>query len=240
MTFYTNTVLFGHDSTPHLIAFEIEGQDQVRVFTKKNGRVTSTLRPFIPFLLLADTGLLTNFPGDVEIDALQGEGFFRYLARFPGLAEAQKARQHLQRVSRKTSTAPDAPYFYLNDPVQQYLLLSGQTHFLEMHLDDLRRLQVDIEVYCGEGFAFPNPAREEDQIIVISLSDSRGWEMALSGREMTEAERLANVAFRWIRVPYDADVRDTDHWLTLLLVVPAQLSGRAHEVVAVVEPLRLR
>lgn len=190
MTFYTNTVLFGHDSTPHLIAFEIEGQDQVRVFTKKNGRVTSTLRPFIPFLLLADTGLLTNFPGDVEIDALQGEGFFRYLARFPGLAEAQKARQHLQRVSRKTSTAPDAPYFYLNDPVQQYLLLSGQTHFLEMHLDDLSRLQVDIEVYCGEEFAFPNPAREEDRIIVISLSDSTGWEMALSGREMTEADML--------------------------------------------------
>lgn len=190
VTFYTNTVLFGHDSTPHLIAFEIEGQDQVRLFTKKNGRVTSTLRPFTPFLLLADTGLLTNFPGEVEIDALHGEGFFRYLARFPGLAEAQKARQYLQKVSGKTATAPDAPYFTLNDPVQQYLLLSGQTHFLEMHLHDLTRLQVDIEVYCGEGFEFPNPAREEDRIILIALSDSTGWEMALSGRELTEADML--------------------------------------------------
>jgi DNA polymerase elongation subunit (family B) len=190
VTFYTNTVLFGHDSTPQLIAFEIEGQDQVRVFSKNNGQVTSALFPFTPFLLLADTGLLTNFPGDVEIEALQGEGFFRYLARFPGLAEAQKARQFLQRASGKAPTAPDAPYFYLSDPVQQYLLMSGQTHFLEMHLHDLKRLQVDIEVYCGRGFEFPNPAREEDRIILIALSDSTGWEMALSGTEMTEADML--------------------------------------------------
>lgn len=190
VTFHTNTVLFGHDSTPRLIAFEIEGQDQVRIFTKKNGRVTSVLAPFTPFLLLADTGLLTNFPGEAEIEALHGEGFFRYLVRFPGLAEAQKARQYLQRVSRKTPTAPDAPYFYLSDPVQQYLLLSGQSHFLDMHLQDLSRLQVDIEVSCSEGFEFPNPAREEDRIIVISLSDSTGWETALSGREMPEADML--------------------------------------------------
>ncbi|MFQ5802257.1 MAG: DNA polymerase domain-containing protein [Candidatus Methylomirabilales bacterium] len=193
VTFYTNTVLFGHDSTPQLIAFEIEGQDQVRVFSKNNGQVTSALFPFTPFLLLADTGLLTNFPGDVEIEGFQGEGFFRYLARFPGLTEAQKARQFLQRASGKAPAAPDAPYFYLSDPVQQYLLMSGRTHFLEMHLHDLRRLQVDIEVYCSRGFEFPNPAREEDRIIVIALSDSTGWEMALSGTEMSEADMVREV-----------------------------------------------
>ncbi|MFQ5961993.1 MAG: DNA polymerase domain-containing protein, partial [Candidatus Methylomirabilales bacterium] len=68
--------------------------------------------------------------------------------------------------------------------------LSGQTHFLGMHFHDLRRLQLDIEVYCSEGFDFPNPARAEDRIIVIALSDSTGWELALSGREMTEADLL--------------------------------------------------
>lgn len=190
MTFDTNTVLFGHDSTPRLLAFEIEGQDQVRVFSKKNGRVTSTLRPFTPFLLLADSGLLTNFPEDAEIEGLQGNGFFRYLVRFPGLAELHKARQHLQRASGKPSTAPDAPYFSVGDPIQQYLLLSGQTHFLEMHFHDLTRLQLDIEVYCSEGFEFPNPAREGDRIIVMALSDSTGWEAVLSGRDMAEAEIL--------------------------------------------------
>jgi len=52
VNFYTNTVLFGHDATPRLIAFEMEGQDQVRIFAKKNGQVTSTVAPFTPFLLL--------------------------------------------------------------------------------------------------------------------------------------------------------------------------------------------
>ncbi len=190
MTLYSNTALFGQDSTPRLIAFEIAGQDQVRVFFKKNGHVRSSLSAFTPFLLLADTGLLTNFPGDAEIEALQGEGFFRYLARFRGLADLQKARHYLQRISGKNPTAPDAPYFYLSDPIQQHLLLSGQTHFLEMHFHDLLRLQMDIEVYCSPGYEFPNPAREEDRIIVIALSDSTGWETVLSGREMTEADML--------------------------------------------------
>jgi len=190
VTLDTNTVLFGHDLTPRLIAFEIAGQDQVRVFAKKNGEVTSTLSSFTPFLLLADTRLLTNFRGDAEIEALQGEAFFRYLARFPSLAELSKAREHLQRISGKTATAPGAPYLYVSDPIQQYLLVSGQTHFLGMHFHDLARLQLDIEVYCRAGFEFPNPSREEDRIIAIALSDSTGWETVLSGREMTEPEML--------------------------------------------------
>ncbi|MFQ5882033.1 MAG: DNA polymerase domain-containing protein [Candidatus Methylomirabilales bacterium] len=193
LTFYTDTVLFGHDSTLRLIAFEVEGEDQVRVFSKRNGQVASALFPFTPFLLLADTGLLTNFKGDAEIEALQGEGFFRYLVRFPGLAELQKAKNYLQKVSGKNPTAPDAPYFYLSDPIQQYLLLSGQTHFLEMGFHDLKRLQMDIEVYCGEGFEFPNPSRQEDRIIAIALSDSADWETVLSGREMTEGEMLSEM-----------------------------------------------
>jgi len=201
VNFYTNTVLFGHDATPRLIAFEMEGQDQVRIFAKKNGQVTSTVAPFTPFLLLANTTLLTDFPGGVEIEALQGENFFCYLARFPTLADLHKARQYLQRVTGKNPTAPGAPYFYLSDPIQQYLILSGHTHFLEMSFHDLTRLQMDIEVYCSEGYEFPSPAREEDRIIVITLSDSTGWEAVLSGREMTEAEMLHEM----VRVIRDRD-----------------------------------
>jgi DNA polymerase elongation subunit (family B) len=168
----------------------MEGEDQVRIFSKRNGKTTSTVSSFTPFLLLADAGLLSNFPGEAEIEALQGNNFFCYLARFPSLAALQKGRQYLQRVTGKNPTAPDAPYFYLSDPIQQYLILSGQTHFLEMGFDDLTRLQLDIEVYCSEGYAFPNPAREADRIIAIAVSDSTGWEAVLSGNEMTEAEML--------------------------------------------------
>ena len=191
MTVDTNTVLYGHDATPRLIAFEVEGPNQVRVFANdKDGRVTSALSPFTPFLLVADTGLLRNFPGTAEIEALRGDGFFRYLVRVPALPDLTTLREYLQRVSGKTPTAPDAPYFYLSDPIQQFLLLSGQTHFLGMHFQELKRLQIDIEVYCSAGFEFPNPARAEDRIIAIALSDSTGWETVLSGAAMTEADLL--------------------------------------------------
>jgi len=191
LTVDTNTVLYGHDATPRLIAFEVEGPNQVRVFANdKDGRVTSALSPFTPFLLVADTGLLRNFPGTAEIEALRGDGFFRYLVRVPALPDLTTLREYLQRVSGKTPTAPDAPYFYLSDPIQQFLLLSGQTHFLGMHFQELKRLQIDIEVYCSAGFEFPNPARAEDRIIAIALSDSTGWETVLSGAAMTEADLL--------------------------------------------------
>ncbi|HZX60802.1 MAG TPA: DNA polymerase domain-containing protein [Candidatus Methylomirabilis sp.] len=191
MTVDTNTVLYGHAATPRLIAFEVEGPNQVRVFANdKDGRVTSALSPFTPFLLVADTGLLRNFPGTAEIEALRGDGFFRYLVRVPALPDLTTLREYLQRVSGKTPTAPDAPYFYLSDPIQQFLLLSGQTHFLGMHFQELKRLQIDIEVYCSAGFEFPNPARAEDRIIAIALSDSTGWETVLSGAAMTEADLL--------------------------------------------------
>ena len=191
MTVDTNTVLYGHAATPRLIAFEVEGPNQVRVFANdKDGRVTSALSPFTPFLLVADTGLLRNFPGTAEIEALRGDGFFRYLVRVPALPDLTTLREYLQRVSGKTPTAPDAPYFYLSDPIQQFLLLSGQTHFHGMHFQELKRLQIDIEVYCSAGFEFPNPARAEDRIIAIALSDSTGWETVLSGAAMTEADLL--------------------------------------------------
>jgi len=37
LPFYNNRVLFGHDATPGLIAFEIEGPDKVKIFSRQGG-----------------------------------------------------------------------------------------------------------------------------------------------------------------------------------------------------------
>ena len=55
-------------------------------------------------------------------------------------------------------------------------MLTGQTHFLGMAFEQLKRLQLDIETYTTEGFEFPNPGRPGDRIIAIALSDQTGWE----------------------------------------------------------------
>ncbi|MBI2230842.1 MAG: DNA polymerase, partial [Deltaproteobacteria bacterium] len=77
--------------------------------------------------------------------------------------------------------------------MQQYLLLSGKTHFLGMTSRDLKRMQLDIETYCQAGFEFPNAARESDRITAIALSDSTGWERLISGKEYGEAEMLGEM-----------------------------------------------
>jgi len=91
--------------------------------------------------------------------------------------------KHFKKKTGATPASLSAPFFYLNDPVHQYLLISGQTLFKEMLYGDLLRLQLDIETYCAEGFEFSNPHRVEDRITLISLSDSSGWEHIISGKE---------------------------------------------------------
>jgi DNA polymerase elongation subunit (family B) len=201
--FHANPVLFGHDSTPRLLAFELEGDDRIRIFSRgEDGQVVSSLREFHPFLLLASTDLLAEWGGGFEVEALQGEGLYPFLVRLRGWGDALKARAHLAKVTGRAQTAPDAPFLFLGDPIQQHLMLSGQTHFLELPFDALRRLQLDIETYCAGEYEFPNAARTEDRIIAIALSDNTGWEQVISGKALGEPEMLREL----VRIVGDPDV----------------------------------
>ncbi len=189
--FHENAALFGHDSTPRLVAFELEGNDRIRVFARtEDGRTVSAPRPFRPFVLLASTDLLTGWTGGSDVEALAGDGFYRFLALFHGWSDALKARAHLQKITGKVQAAPDAPYLFFSDPIQQALMLSGQTHFLTLPFGALRRMQLDIETYCAAGYEFPNAARAEDRITAIALADSTGWEHVISGKVLDEPDML--------------------------------------------------
>lgn len=189
--FHKNAVLFGHDSTPRLLAFELDGDDGIRVFVRTpDGRVESQIHPFRPFVLLASTELLSGWTGGFDVEALAGEGLYRFLVLFHGWNDALKARAHLTKATGRTQTALDASFLFLGDPIQQYLMLSGQTHFLELPFRELRRMQLDIETYCAAGYEFPNASRAEDRITAIALSDSTGWEQLISGKQLAEPDML--------------------------------------------------
>jgi len=190
LPFYDNPLLFGHDASRGLLAFEA-AEASVRVYARQGDRVVVTDEPFRPFLLLADPDLLKGFKGDADLTPLDGEGVFRWLAECSAWPEALKAREHCQRLSEKGPGAPDAPYRFLNDAVHQFLLRSRKRSFLGMSLGDLRRMAVDIEVTTAPGFEFPNARRESDRIIAIAMANSSGWSTVLSGATMSEAELLA-------------------------------------------------
>jgi DNA polymerase elongation subunit (family B) len=190
LPFYDNKVLFGHDARPGLLAFEREGEATMRVFARQGGQTESFVQDFTPFMLLADPQLLKSWTGKYDIEKLAGEGFYTYLVRFQSWGDLDKAKAHLQKASGRSPSALDAPYFFLTDAVAQHLMLTGQTHFLGMAFEQLKRLQLDIETYTTEGFEFPNPGRPGDRIIAIALADQSGWQRIITGHDLSELEML--------------------------------------------------
>ena len=188
--FQQNEVLFGHDNTPGLLAFEIEGPDKVKIFRRQESTTVFDIVPLRPFMLLSGADVLSGWKGDVELQKLEGHGAFDHLALFSDLNQLEQARAHLQKIIGKATSASPVPYWHFSDPLQQFLLLSGKTHFLGLVLGDLKRLQLNLETYCQTGFEFPNAYRESDRIMAIALSDATGWERLISGKEFDEAEML--------------------------------------------------
>ncbi len=190
VSLHKNKILFGHDSTPFITAVEHDGNDSIEIFFRKGNEVTSKIETFRPFIFLEDTKYVNGWSGTYEAKMLKGSAYYKYLTFLNNWTDLQHLMKHLKKTTGATPASFGAPFYYLNDPVHQYLLHSGQTLFKGMSFGELARLQLDIETYCAEGYEFSNPQREEDRIIVISLSDSRGWEYVISGKEYDEKEML--------------------------------------------------
>jgi DNA polymerase I len=191
--FQKNEVLFGHAGAPGLIACEIQGSDQVMIFSRQDGENRSDTVPFQAFILTEGDHWLQGWKGEAKIEALGGNGSFNRLVLFADLRQWESAKTHLQKTSGKSPSASDAPYWCLSDPLHQFLLLSGKTHFLGMTFHDLKRMQIHIETYCQDGCEFPAAARPSDRIIAIALSDAGGWERLISGKECGEAEMIGEL-----------------------------------------------
>jgi DNA polymerase elongation subunit (family B) len=188
--FYKNRLLFGDPAEPNVVAVEVASDSEVEIFRRTDGKLGRERRPLNLFLLLADLSLLKGFSAPHETVQLAGDFTFRYMARFPGLAALEKAKRHLRKATGKAPNAPEAPYFVLSDPVEQYLMLTAVTNFIGMEFSQLRRLQLDIETYISAGFEFPNPERPGDRIVAIAIRDSTGFERVISGREFDERAML--------------------------------------------------
>jgi len=191
--FIDDPLLVGADPATRLMAVEhVEGlaQDKMVLFWRKDGRTIQSEVPFSPFILLAKKELLAVTGAEVEVNDFKGEAPFRWKVNFPTWKSCQKAKASLAKESGVMAGNPQAPYFLLSDPVQQYLMQTGQTLFKGLRFEDLRRMQVDIECFTTEGYDFCNADREGDRLIAIAMGDSSGWREVLSGAECTEKSML--------------------------------------------------
>ena len=169
MNFEENSALFGGDPATRIVSVELTGENEVHVYRRPaDGRPTEVeCARFQPFLWLAGE------QEGIDSEPLAGGLSFDRLVRCAGWGDFKA----LQNVTLRARSG--VRYFSLNDPVQQYLTASGRTLFKGMDFTELRRMQIDIETYCTEGYEFPNADREGDHLMAIAVSDHTGWEEIL-------------------------------------------------------------
>ena len=201
----SDPVLFGHDPTPRLVALhplrQGNGGEQARMRVyqrrERDGGLSAEDVPYYPFLFLTDLQALRGFPRQrYRRQTLQGQHAYRHLVVFDTWSSYHDAVRHLQ-------AQPGAGVYRIANPAQQYLMQSGRTLFKDMAFDDLHRVQLDIEVLSKPGM-FPHAQLPEDRIVIIALSDNRGWHEIIDARELSEKDMLEQLV-RTLR-RHDPDV----------------------------------
>jgi hypothetical protein len=191
-----DAALYGRDRTERIVGLHlVPGDDgeRMRVY-RRTGPTTVEYadEPFYPFFFLSDIELLRDFPRErFQFQELGGEGFFRYLIVFRNRSGYWDAVRHIERVTETNAKRP-AEIYFPGSPEQQYLMQTGRTLFKGMPFEDLYRLQLDIETYASEG-GFPNADRADDRVIIVSLSDNRGWTRLIDVNSVPEKVLLQEV-----------------------------------------------
>ncbi|MFK7848961.1 MAG: DNA polymerase domain-containing protein [Rhodothermales bacterium] len=188
--------LFGKSDTPRIVAVHpvpnSRGQStssmQVYVRDEETGQVRSKEEPVYPFFFLADLSLLHTFPRNrYQYQDLAGDNYYKFLVVFKSWNAYWDAIRHIEREKNQLKRTPDELYLVSN-PVQQYLMQTGQTCFKGLPFEELHRMQLDIEVFAEAGF--PNAKRPSDEVIIVALSDNRGWQKILHSKDSSEKAML--------------------------------------------------
>jgi DNA polymerase, archaea type len=192
MAFEENTLLFGSDPTPRIVAIELGETGTVKVYRReKDGSTTSDLEPFRPFVW-CDSDVT-----DLNIDAEKLAGDLRYGWRISvnSWKELIALRNGLKNAGRS--------FFALSDPVQHYLTHTGRTLFKGLAFEELRRLQLEVLSVAG----IDDPG-ESDHLMSIALSDNTGWEelIVIDPAKIEESERAALKRLTAIIKERDPDV----------------------------------
>ncbi|MFN0157693.1 MAG: DNA polymerase domain-containing protein [Bacteroidota bacterium] len=192
-------LLYGLNADERIVGVHQQDDHTMRVYFREEGGVRHEDAAFFPFLFLSDPKFLEGFSKKHWLKKLEGELFYQHLCAFEEWPDMWDAiRFILDRYNQDALTKVES-YNYLDilhfysDPVTQYLMQSGRTLFKGMEFASLHRLQLDIETYTAPAFKFSNSSRPTDRIILISLSDSLGWEYLINGKELTEREMLVEL-----------------------------------------------
>jgi DNA polymerase elongation subunit (family B) len=182
MAFEENTLLFGSDPTPRIVAIELGDTGTVKVYRReKDGSTIADIEPFHPFVW-CDSDVT-----DLNIDAEKLAGDLRY-----GWCVSVNSWKELIALRNGLKSAGRS-FFALSDPVQHYLTSTGRALFKGLPFEELRRLQLEVLSFVGGKTEIPDASQPADHIMSIALSDKSGWEevIVVDPGAAEESERAA-------------------------------------------------
>lgn len=190
-----DALLYGHNAQERIVAVQQAGDNLMRLYVRGEGGIRSEEIEFFPFFFLSDSSLLSGYSAKHWVKELAGTNVYRYLcafSRWPDMWDALRfiLDRYNMTTPKKAGTFTELPVIHLRpDPVTQFLIQSGRTLFKGMEFHELHRLQLDIETYTRK---IPPKSQLglEDRIIIITLSDNKGWDCVIDGRKKTEEEML--------------------------------------------------
>jgi len=155
MEFEKNTLLFGADPTPRIVAIELGETGTVKVYRReRDGSTIADVEPFHPFVW-ADSDVVDL---GIETEKLRGDLKYGWLITVDSWKELIALRNGLKNAGRD--------FFAFTDPVQHYLTATGRTLFKDLPFKELKRMQLEVLSFEGEG----------DHVMSIAISDNSGWE----------------------------------------------------------------
>ena len=183
MEFEKNTLLFGADPTPRIVAIELGETGTVKVYRRENdGSTVADVEAFHPFVWcdsdVVDLG--------IESEKLESDLKYGWLITVDSWKELIALRNGLKKANRD--------FFAFNDPVQHYLTATGRTLFKDLPFEELKRMQLEVLSAAEVGaVARVGDTSNNDHIMSVALSDNTGWEelIIVNPNNIEESERNA-------------------------------------------------
>ncbi|MFL6596816.1 MAG: DNA polymerase domain-containing protein [Chthoniobacterales bacterium] len=179
MEFEKNTLLFGADPTPRILAVELGESGTVRVHRREiDGSTVTDVEPFHPFVW-ADSDVVDL---GIETEKLRGNLKYGWLITVDSWKELIALRNGLKNAGRD--------FFAFTDPIQHYLTATGRTLFKDLPFEELKRMQIEVLSVAPRSRDDPG---NNDHLISIALSDNSGWEelIVVDPNNVQESERNA-------------------------------------------------
>src|SRR5438874_2377865 len=174
MEFEKNTLLFGADPTPRIVAIELGETGTVKVYRREaDGSTIADVEPFHPFVWcdsdVVDLG--------IESEKLESSLKYGWLVTVDSWKELIALRNGLKGTGRD--------FFAFTDPIQHYLTATGRALFKDLAFEALKRMQIEVLFITAGG--------DSDHIMSIALSDNTGWQelIVVDANNVEESERNA-------------------------------------------------